>query len=91
MLMEAKAANKRISGPKERLRLVMKKTLRTGVDSGLARKPQLFQPLFAVIYTVSDQRTWRVPSTGWYSSPVNSSKTIAGRPVSNIVCRASFR
>lgn len=30
-------------------------------------------------------RTWRVPSTGWYSSPVTSSNTIAGRPVSNMV------
>ena len=91
MLMEASAANKRISGPRERLRLVTKKTLRTGVDSVLARGSQSFQPLFAGVYTVSDQRTWRVPSTGWYSSPVNSSKTMAGRPVSNIVWRASFR
>ena len=37
------------------------------------------------------QRTCRVPSTGWYSSPVSSSNTIAGNPVSNMVCRASFR
>ena len=28
------------------------------------------------------------PSTGRYSSPVNSSYIIAGKPVSNIVCKA---
>ena len=34
--------------------------------------------------------TCLTPSTGRYSSPVNSSYTIAGNPVSNIVCKASF-
>ena len=67
--------------------------LKSRIDSGLALLSVASLHSFARLYRIPvlDQRTWRVPSTGWYSSPVSSSNTMAGRPVSNMVCSASFR
>ena len=61
--------------------------LKGRIDSGLALLLVASLHSFARLYTtpVLAQRTWRVPSTGWYSSPVSSSNTMAGSPVSNMV------
>ena len=67
--------------------------LKGRIDSGLVPLSVALLHSFARLYRspVLGQRTWRVPSTGWYSSPVSSSNTMAGSPVSNMVCRASLR
>ena len=57
---------------------MLKEALQTMFDTGLP----------AIVYEELTGDEYR--PAGRYSSPVNSSYTIAGKPVSNIVCNASF-